>query len=200
VAELGEAALVSLLGPHAGRHLHALAHNHDPREVRVGRRRASIGAQRALGRVVPGRPRARADVEAALDGLVDRVTRRMRGAGRVGRTVVLRLRFGDYTAVSRSHTLAEASAGTEVVRGCARRLLDDSWSLVCERGLTMIGVAVANLCDADAEQLALPFEGDRPVALDAALDGVRARFGSTAITRGALVGRGAGLEVPLLPD
>src|SRR4051794_3325256 len=60
VAALGEAALVSFLGQAAGRHLHALAHNRDPRPVRTGRRRQSIGSQRALGRG----PHAAADVEA----------------------------------------------------------------------------------------------------------------------------------------
>jgi DNA polymerase-4 len=139
-------------------------------------------------------------VDAALDGLVDRVTRRMRGAGRVGRTVVLRLRFGDFSRVTRSHTLAEASAGTEVIRGCARGLLAEAWPMVLMRGLTMIGVAVSNLCDDAGVQLVLPFEGGRQVALDAALDVVRARFGSAAVTRGALVGRGQGLEMPTLPD
>ncbi|MGQ0482259.1 MAG: DNA polymerase IV [Pseudonocardia sp.] len=196
VAALGRAALISLLGPAAGRHLHALAHNHDPRPVRVGRRRSSIGSQRALGRA----PRTRPEVAATLDGLVDRVTRRMRGARRVGRTVVLRLRFGDYSRVSRSHTLAEATAATDPVRHTAHTLLDAAWPLVVERGLTLIGVAVSNLCDDGAVQLVLPLDGAAPAALDAALDGVRDRFGSAAITRAALVGRGPGLEVPLLPD
>ena len=197
VAELGQATLVSLLGPAAGRHLHALAHNHDPRVVTTGQRRSSIGAQRAIGRG----SHTRADVEAALDGLVDRVTRRMRKAGRVGRTVVLRLRFGDYTPITRSHSISEASAATEVIRACARTLLDDAWPMALDRGLTLVGVAVSNLCDEDGGvQLALPFDGDAPGALDAALDGVRTRFGSGAVTRGALVGKGHGLEVPLLPD
>src|SRR5213078_425025 len=77
VARLGEAALVSLLGVAAGRHLHALAHNHDPRPVRVDRRRGSMGAQMALGRS----RRTPTDVDAVVGGLVDRVTRRMRAAG-----------------------------------------------------------------------------------------------------------------------
>ena len=101
VAELAEATLVAMLGRASGRHLHALAHNRDPRPVRVGRRRGSIGSQRALGRA----PRSREEVDATLVALVDRVTRRMRAAGRVGRTVVLRLRFDDFTRATRSHTL-----------------------------------------------------------------------------------------------
>src|SRR5436309_405435 len=88
VAQLSEASLVSMLGRASGRQLHALAHNRDPRPVLVGRRRRSIGSQRALGR----RPRAAEEVDAIVVALADRVTGRMRVAGRVGRTVVLRLR------------------------------------------------------------------------------------------------------------
>src|SRR5207244_187588 len=83
VAQLAEPVLVSMLGRASGRHLHALAHNRDPRPVQVGRRRGSIGSQRALGRS-PKTPEA---VDAALVALVDRVTRRLRAARRVGRTV-----------------------------------------------------------------------------------------------------------------
>ena len=111
MAELGETALVSMLGRAAGRHLHALAHNHDPRPVLVGRRRGSIGSQRALGRS----PRSPEAVDAVVVGLVDRVTRRMRRAGRVGRTVVLRLRFGDFSRATRSHTLPHATAHTQTI-------------------------------------------------------------------------------------
>src|SRR5262245_34185344 len=93
VARVGEPALVSILGQAVGRHLYALAHNRDPRPVKPGRRRGSIGSQQALGRS----RRSPADLDAILTGLVDRVTRRMRAAGRIGRTVVLRLRFDDYT-------------------------------------------------------------------------------------------------------
>src|SRR5207237_10075686 len=89
VAQLAETALVTILGQASGRHLYALAHNRDPRPVQVGRRRGSIGSQCALGR---SRKTPEA-VDAVLVSLVDRVTRRMRTAGRIGRTVVLALRF-----------------------------------------------------------------------------------------------------------
>ncbi|HXV92425.1 MAG TPA: DNA polymerase IV, partial [Pseudonocardia sp.] len=196
VAALGEPALVSLLGRAAGRHLHALAHNRDPRRVQVGRRRGSIGSQRALGRA----PRSPAGVDAVLVGLVDRVTRRLRSAHRVGRTVVLRLRFGDYTRATRSHTMAQATAETDVVLAAARSLLVSALPMIESRGLTLVGVAVANLDDDAAVQLALPFDELRPPALDAVLDDVRERFGSAAVTRGVLLGRDQGWEVPLLPD
>jgi DNA polymerase-4 len=196
VAELAEAALVSLLGRASGRHLHALAHNRDPRPVQVRRRRGSIGAQRALGRS----PRSHDAVDAVLIGLVDRVCRRMRAAGRIGRTVVLRLRFDDFSRATRSHTLPRATAETWTILATARGLLATAKPMIERRGLTLVGVAVANLDDDSAVQLTLPFDRRRRGALDAALDEVRDRFGSTAITRAVLLGSDQGLSVPLLPD
>jgi DNA polymerase-4 len=196
VARLTEAALVSMLGRASGRQLHALAHNRDPRPVQVRRRRRSIGSQRALGRS-PKTPDA---VDVALVALVDRVTRRMRAAGRVGRTVVLRLRFDDFSRATRSHTLARATAETETILATARGLLMSTMPMIERRGITLVGVAVANLDDGRAIQLTLPFDRRRCGALDAALDEVRDRFGPTAVTRAVLLGRDQGLQVPLLPD
>jgi DNA polymerase IV len=185
-----------MLGRGSGRHLHALAHNLDPRPVQGRRRLGSIGSQRARGRT----PWSHDSVDADLVALVDRVTRRMRAAGRVGRTVVLRLRFGDFARATRSHTLPRATSSTAVVLSTARALLAAATPEIERRGLTLVGLSVANLEDARAVQLALPFEqGDRD-ALDAALDEVRDRFGSRAITRGVLLGRDPGLTMPLLPD
>jgi DNA polymerase IV len=196
IAELGEAALVALLGRAAGRHLHALAHNRDPRPVHAGRRRRSVGAQRALGRS----PTSLEDVDAAVLALVDRVTRRMRAADRVGRTVTLRLRFDDFARATRSLTLAEASANTQAIFSSARELLAIAQPIIERRGITLVGVSVSNLDDGRAIQLALPLERHDTDALDAAIDEVRRRFGSTAITRAVLIGRGEGLSMPLLPD
>ncbi|MEY2433725.1 MAG: polymerase [Acidimicrobiaceae bacterium] len=196
VAQLTETSLVSMLGPASGRHLHALAHNRDPRPVQVGRRRRSIGSQHALGR---SRKSAR-DIDASVVAIVDRVTRRLRAAGRVGRTVVLRLRFDDFTRATRSHTLARATASTHTILDAVRTLLTASMPMIEGQGLTCIGVAVANLDNDDAIQLVLPFDGHGDGALDAALDDVRDRFGSSAVTRAVLLGRDQGFSVPLLPD
>ncbi|MEU1400044.1 DNA polymerase IV [Micromonospora zamorensis] len=195
VARLGEAALVSLLGSGAGRHLHALAHNRDPRSVQVGRRRGSMGAQHALSRT----PHAPAELDAILAGLVDRVSRRMRAAGRSGRTVVLRLRFGDYTRATRSHTIGKATADTTPLLAAARALLRAALTEIDRRGVTLIGVSVGNLDD-NPVQPELPFHRDPGAELDAAVDAVRDRFGSTALTRAVLLGREPGVEMPLLPD
>jgi DNA polymerase-4 len=193
VARLGEPTLVALLGRASGRQLHALAHNRDPRPVQAGRRRGSIGAQRALGRS----PKSREDIDASLIGLVDRVTRRMRAAGRAGRTVVLRLRFSDFSRATRSLTLPRATQQTHTVLATARGLLAASMPLIEDRGLTLVGVAVANLENDDALQLTMPVE---QYALDAAVDEIRLRYGTDAVTRAVLLGRRPGWTMPLLPD
>ncbi|MER7007584.1 DNA polymerase IV [Dactylosporangium sp. NPDC000555] len=196
VARLGEATLISMLGEGQGRHLHALAHNRDPRPVVVGRRRRSIGAQRALGRG----PHPRPFQEAVLAEFVDRVSRRMRAAGRTGRTVVLRLRFADFSRATRSHTLARPTSHTQTLLDAVRRLHAASASDIANRGLTLIGVAVANLDDDGSRQLELPFDVTSGAELDTALDLVRDRFGASALTRASLLGRRQGPTVPLLPD
>jgi DNA polymerase-4 len=155
-----------------------------------------MGAQRALGRL----PRSRADLEAILAGLVDRLARRLRGARRTCRTVTLRLRFRDFSRATRSHTSPEATVHTQAILATARRLLAEAMPMIEARGITLLGVALGNLEDDDAIQLALPLDRAPPNALDAALDDIRDRFGSAVITRAVLVGRDQGLTVPLLPD
>jgi len=196
VAQLAESALVDILGGAAGHHVHALAHNRDPRRVRSRRRRRSIGAQRALGR----RPKTRAELEAVLVALVDRVTRRLRAARRVCRTVVLRLRFDDFSRATRSQTLTEATTRTRIILAAERELLHAALPMIERRGVTLLGVTLTNLEDADAIQLALPMEDARAGAVDAAVDDVRQHFGIDAITRGVLIGRDPGIAMPGLPD
>jgi DNA polymerase IV len=195
VAGLDEGLLVYLLGRASGRHLHALAHNRDPRPVQTGRRRRSIGSQRALGR----RPKSLAEIDATLVAIVDRVTRRLRAGRRVCRTVVLRLRFDDFSRATRSTTMLRATAQTFTILDAARGLLALAVPLIQSRGLTLVGISLTNLEDADRVQLTLTDDW-RPDALDAALDEVHDRFGSDAVTRAVLVGRDSGIAMPLLPD
>jgi DNA polymerase-4 len=196
VAEVGERTVVAVLGRASGRHMHALAHNRDPRPVRVGRRRRSMGAQRALGR----RPRPPEELDAILAGLVDRLTRRMRTAGRVCRTVVLRLRFGDYTRATRAHTMVEATQDTATILLAARGLLAAALPKIAAAGVTLLGITLTNLHDAGAVQLTLPFDRGADGALDTTLDTIRDRFGTASVTRATLLGRDQGRQVPLLPD
>ena len=196
VAAMSEAALVSILGRATGRQLHALAHNRDPRRVAPRRRRRSIGAQCALGR----RRRSPSEIDAVLLGLVDRVTRRMRAAHRIGRTVTLRLRFDDFSRATRSFTLNEATAETQAIADTARGLLAAEAGLIERQGLTLVGIAVSNLGDDAPVQLHLPFERRCEPQLDGAIDEIRTRFGLDAIKRAVLLGRDTGFSMPLLPD
>ncbi|MEU7784419.1 MULTISPECIES: DNA polymerase IV [unclassified Amycolatopsis] len=188
--------LDGLLGRGPGRHLHALAHNRDPRRVEVGVRRRSIGAQRSLGRA----RRTPAELDVVLVALIDRIARRLRAAHRVCRTVTIRLRFADFERATRSHTLTEPTAGTGVLLTAARELLVAALPLIADRGITLLGAALSNLADDDPFQLTLPFERQRATELDTALDAVRDRFGKAAVTRAVLLGRPDDLEVPMLPD
>lgn len=201
VAELNESTLASLVGGAMGRQLFALSRNIDRRRVVTGVRRRSVGAQRALGR--SGNTMSAAELDAVVVNLVDRITRRMRKAGRTGRTVVLRLRFDDFSRATRSHTMPRATASTEVILATARSLVAAAAPLIADRGLTLVGFAVSGIDRDGAHQLELPFTVGPPadpLAIDAAVDRVRSRYGNAAVTRGVLLGRDPGLEMPLLPD
>jgi len=196
VAAMPEEALAAIVGKGSGSHLHALAHNRDPRAVETGRRRRSVGAQSALGR----RPRSFEEIDARLAGLVERVARRMRTGKRRARTVTVRFRLGDMSRLTRSHSFAVATDRTDVFIDAARGLLHRERPLIAARGLTLIGVAVANLEDGAEVQLVLPLSERADATLDATLDVLRDRYGSGSVVRGSLLGKSAGFEVPLLPD
>jgi DNA polymerase-4 len=199
VAELSESMLASLVGGGMGGRLYALSRNVDARRVTTGVRRRSVGAQRALGRA--GNTMSAAEIDAVVIGLIDRIAGRMRAAGRTGRTVTLRLRFNDFGRATRSHTLPWATCSTHALLGTARRLVAAAAPLIAERGLTLVGFAVSEIDRDGAEQLTLPLTTRaEPAAVDAAVDQVRRRFGKAALTRGVLVGRDPGLEMPHLPD
>ena len=190
VAQLEASTLVALLGQASGRHLHALAHNRDPRPVRVGRRRGSIGSQRALGR----KRRSLEEVDAILHR-ARRPGHRPDAGGRTHRpnsraaASLRRLLTGD--------ALAHPAVGDR--REPARPRSPPASSLagvvptIERRGLTLIGLSVANLETAPPVQLPLPFDRHAGGALDAAVDEVRTRFGREAITRAVLLGRDRGL-------
>ena len=196
LAMLGEATLAAIVGKASARHLHALAGNRDPRHVRTGTRRGSIGSQRALGFA---RGYSAEEIDATLLAIVERVTGRMRAARRIGRSVHLRLRFDDLSRATRSHTMSHPTSRTDVVLAVARRLLDGVWATASARGLTLVGLSVGHLEDDRPLQLQLPFRG-RDEVLDAAIDDIRDRFGKAALTRAVLVDRNEGISMPMLPD
>jgi DNA polymerase-4 len=196
VAEMRSDALAAVVGTAMARQLHALSHNRDARRVTTGRRRGSIGSQQALGR----RHRSRDELDVVLWRLVDRITSRMRRAGRVGRTITLRLRFHDFERATRSHTLADATAATSRVHATADALLDAAWPMVAERGISLLGVSVGNLSADDAVQLTLPFARTEAAGLDDVVDAVRDRFGRSALQRATTMAGDPGVQLPMLPD
>ncbi|MEM7324939.1 MAG: DNA polymerase IV [Actinomycetota bacterium] len=195
VAGLDIEVLQAKLGKAWGAHLYALSRNEDPRPVDVGRRRRSVGSQRSF----PAGSVDRASAQQIVVEVSDRVARRLRDGSRVARTVTLRLRFGDFAQATRSHTFTDATSSSEAIRRTAGALLDREWPKIQDRGLTKVGVAVSGLSNDDAVQLALPFNKAEWGAVDGAMDEIRDRFGTTAVTRATLVGRES-MEMPLLPD
>jgi DNA polymerase IV len=196
LAAVDEHALTAMLGAASGRQMHALSHNRDPRAIDVGRRRRSIGSQRALGT----RYTSPQELDESVVGLVDRVCRRLRRADRVGRTVVLRLRFDDFSRATRSHTLPYPTCETALILSTMRLLVDSVADRIRTDGITLVGVTVANLDDVEPVQPELPFAERSQRALDGVLDRVRDKFGTDSLTRATLLGRDQGMTVPLLPD
>lgn len=196
LADLEAATAKRLLGMASGAHLHALARLRDPRPVEPTRRRGSLGSQRALG----SRPRRPDELDLILTQIVDRLARRLRDGDRVCRTVVLRLRFGDFAKATRSHTVGAATDRTAVLLAVARELLSAALPEIAERGITLIGVSLAQLRCADDLQPELPIDWGDGARLDAVLDAVRDRYGATSVARAAQLGRDPGWSTPLLPE
>ena len=196
LAELEAATAERLLGKATGAHVHALARLRDPRPVDTTRRRGSIGSQRALG----ARPRSAEELDLILTQILDRLARRLRDKERVCRTVVLRLRYGDYAKATRSRTLRSPTDRTGVLLTVAQGLLAAAQPAIGERGITLIGVSFAQLGRADGVPQELPIDWGDGARLDRVLDAVRDRFGATSVSRAAQLGRDPGLSAPLLPE
>lgn len=204
LAACGPGTIVSICGPAAGRHLHALAHNRDPRPVVTGRRDRSIGAQRALGT----RRRQPDEIRRELLRLVEHVAARLRRADRLARTVTVRFRTTDRHLGTRRHTFHEARDDTASLAETADRLLTafldgphGPGSRLARTGCSLVGVTLSGLVPADAVQLALRFpdQGRDTRPLDTCVDSVRRRWGRQAIGRAALGGRGRAAVAPARP-
>lgn len=196
LAELEAASAERLLGKAAGAHLHALARLRDPRPVNTTRRRGSIGSQRALGT----RPRSPEELDVIVTQIVDRLGRRLRDGDRVCRTVVLRLRYGDFAKATRSRTLRFPTDRTVTILDVARDLLAAAQPTIAERGITLIGISLAQLGRVGDIQPELPIAWDDGAVLDDVLDRVRDRFGSASVARATQLGRDPGWSTPVLPE
>ncbi|WP_439592748.1 DNA polymerase IV [Microbacterium sp.] len=196
LADLEAATAERLLGRAAGAHLHALARLQDPRPVDTTRRRGSIGSQRALG----SRPRSPEELDLFLTQIVDRLGRRLRDHDRVCRTVVLRLRFGDFAKATRSRSFSIPSDRTSVLLAVARGLLAAALPEIAQRGITLIGVSLTGLGHADSMPPELDLEWDDGARLDTVLDTLRDRFGAASVSRATQLGRDPGWSTPVLPE
>ncbi|WP_311258622.1 DNA polymerase IV [Microbacterium sp. WCS2018Hpa-9] len=196
LAELESSSAERMLGKAVGAHLHALARLRDPRPVDTTRRRGSIGSQRALGKG----PRSAEELDLTLTQIVDRLARRLRDGDRVCRSVVLRLRFGDFAKATRSRTLGSATDRTAILLTVARALLAAALPEIAERGITLIGLSLSHLDHADRAQPELPIDWGDEERLDTVLDTLRDRFGATSVSRAAQMGRDPGWSSPILPE
>lgn len=186
VAQLPASVLRGVLGPAAGGHLYAVVHGLTPVRLVTDRPRGSVGAQRAIG----AGPHTAESVRSALLDLVDRVCRRLRAGHRTARTVVLRLRFADYTRATRSRSFAFATASGSELAIAAAALLDAAAPLIASRGgLTLVGVALTGLERDAVVQPALALDGPDPAGLDRATDAVADRFGAGTVRRASMLGR-----------
>ena len=176
--------LARLLGESSAEHLLALAHGQDDRAVQSGREAKSISEERTWGEDLT----SPADIDKALLARADGVARELRHQGLVARTVHLKVRTGDFETVTRSTTLPEPTDLAEVVLAAARDLFRDRVFLK-GRGVRLLGVGVSGLEPAGAGQAAL-FSDERQEKLKnlaRAADGIREKFGKSALARARLL-------------
>jgi DNA polymerase IV len=185
IAATAASTLISALGPAAGAHLHALSWGRDERSVTPNEPERSIGAEETFGRDVADD----AVIRRELLRLAERCTARLRGAAQVGRTVSIKVRFADFTTVTRSRTLREPTDVTRVVYDTACEL----WVALGKQGalIRLVGVRIEGLAATAAtpRQLALSGGDDDWRAAEQAVDAATARFGSGAIRPATLVER-----------
>jgi len=190
VANANEQVLVRTLGASLGHHLHALAHNDDPRPVVPEREAKSIGAEETF----PSDLHSVSQCERELVRLTDRACARLRTGGLGARTVNLKIRFGNFETRTRARTLAEPTAVSTVVLDVARELLAE---FDVGRGVRLLGVSLSQLDDAPTAQSVLDLTGEaqseqrarieRRAAVERAVDEVRGRFGSRSVGPATLV-------------
>ncbi|MBK9181202.1 MAG: DNA polymerase IV [Acidimicrobiales bacterium] len=175
LASLPESAVVASLGEAAGHHLWSLAQADDPRPVVPDRPPKSVGHEETFARDVFGVDALGREVVR----LADAVAGRLRAHGLAGRTVTVKVRFGDFRTITRSATLAEPlTTGPELARS-ARALLE---RVDLSPGVRLLGVSVSGLTDAPARQLVLGGDGaEQWVDASRAVDRIRGRFGPDAI-------------------
>ncbi|SFY41238.1 DNA polymerase IV [Streptomyces atratus] len=167
LVEAGEDELVRLLGKAHGGSLHRMAFGHDDRPVVAERDAKSVSVEDTFDADLHDRVRIRTEVER----LADRCVQRLRGAGRSGRTVVLKVRRYDFSTLTRSETLRGPTDDPTVVREAAARLLE---AVDTTGGVRLLGVGVTGLADYTQEDLFAQAAGEQAATEEAAEDGAPA--------------------------
>ena len=176
LADLPEENVVAALGRSQGRHLHSLANGRDERSVEPDRAMKSIGHEETFSRD----HHLRSTLERELVQFADSVASRLRAQGVVGRTVQLKIRFGDFTTITRSTTLAVAVDDSRSLLEAGRGLL----ALVDPaQGVRLLGLSVSGLSSDASRQLTFDeaISGPGWQEADRTIDEIRARFGDEAI-------------------
>jgi DNA polymerase IV len=194
LAALPEPTLVRALGPAHGSHLHALAWNRDSRAIEPSREVKSIGHEETF----PADVAERATLERAVVNFAEKISTRLRRAGKVGRTVQLKVRYHDFRTITRSRTLAEATDLSAQIGHTARELLHD---VELGGGIRLLGVSIRQLESAAAVQGALPLDGAPESgdaqgprqALERSVEEVRTRYGDAAVVPARLVSAPPGM-------
>jgi DNA polymerase-4 len=179
LAELPEPSLVTALGQAHGRHLSELARGIDDRPVLPDQPPKSIGQEETFARD----HHAAEPLEREVVRLAESVAARLRANRVAGRTVTLKLRFADFTTITRSSTAAEPVDTAPAIARAAKALLA---RIDPTPGVRLLGVTVSGLIDAGVRQLAL-LDADASNRSESwgdasrAVDRIRGRFGSTSI-------------------
>ena len=199
VADIAHTPLETLrraLGDNAGPALHALAWGRDTRPVVPTHRERSIGADETFSFDVDDP----AYIHRQLLKLSDRTAARVRAAGLVGRTISIKVRFSDFTTITRSKTLRDPTDVSRDIYAIARALFD---GLGLQRArLRLVGVRMEGLMDSDLAPiqglLDAPEHGWRDA--DRAVDRASARFGAGAVRPGSLVEDPQSATTPMRDD
>ena len=189
LAAVSMETLVARFGS-AGEHLGQLARGIDNRSVVPDHRAKQISHETTFAVDVDS-----ADVlRARLLDLTEQVARRVRRAGLVGRTVQLKVRFGDFRTITRSTTLAVPTDVTDEIWSAARTILEDRVPM--DKPVRLVGIGVGSLTDTGGEQLGLfdRSEHERQRRIDEVTDQIKDRFGTNAL------GRAGGLKKDDKPD
>ncbi|MFD0343754.1 DNA polymerase IV [Streptomyces sp. NPDC127117] len=173
LVEAGEDELVRLLGKAHGGSLHRMAFGYDDRPVVAERDAKSVSVEDTFDADLHDRVRIRTEVER----LADRCVQRLRGAGRSGRTVVLKVRRYDFSTLTRSETLRGPTDDPAVVREASARLLE---AVDTTGGVRLLGVGVTGLADYTQEDLFAQAAGERTAAEEAARESAEEPAAGTA--------------------